>query len=189
MKLGSIGQVAGGACAFAIAMVGPCRAQGRVRSFYEVDAGVLDIDPELGVRGETGAAASLALGRTLGKGFGVQADLGLAAVAAPKQWASLLACYPVACVPPLPSKVRIASFGGSAEYRFAVLPVAPFLLVGAGFRSLTEAPQRGGDARPYAEYGVGVAFGRVSIRARYQGARPGKDLPDWMMPITLGYRF
>jgi hypothetical protein len=89
MKLGSIGQVAGGACAFAIAMVGPCRAQGRVRSFYEVDAGVLDIESELGVRGQTGVAASFALGRALGKGFGVQVDLGLAAVAAPKQWASL----------------------------------------------------------------------------------------------------
>jgi len=88
MKLRSIGRLAGGACAFAIA-VGPCRAQGRVRPFYEVDAGVVDIKPELGVRGETGVAASFALGRALGKGFGVQVDLGLAAVAAPKQWASL----------------------------------------------------------------------------------------------------
>ena len=188
MRLRSIETRAWWACALAIGMVAPCAAQGRARRFYEVNAGVLDIKPELGVRRATGAAASFALGRTLGKGFGARVDLGLAAVAAAKRWASLVACYPIACPPPSPSNVRIASLGGSAEYRLAALPVAPFVLVGAGVRFLTESPQRRADARPYAEYGVGVAFGRLSIRARYQGARPGKDLPDWILPIALGYR-
>lgn len=93
------------------------------------------------------------------------------------------------CIFPTASDVRVVTLGASGEYHSTPMPIMPLVLFGVGGRYVSEDPFRKSDMRPYAEAGVGLMFQQWGLRARYQATTVVTDLPNWMIPVTLSYRF
>jgi hypothetical protein len=166
----------------------------RRESFVLIEAGMATEEGQLGVRSDIGVALAAAVGRQLTRRLAVEARLGGAVFGAPEQFVSPAGCFGVVpCIPPSPSSVHMVTFGGNAILSSASPRVAPLLLAGIGIRYITEAPTHGGESRPYAELGAGLAtpIGAVSwrVNARIQVAPASGDLPRWTIPITTGVRF
>jgi hypothetical protein len=174
----------------AAAVSKPSFAQQRA-THYEVGVGMIAQQRQLGVRSGVGASATFSAGRQLTRGISVRGTAAAAAFGRPDPWGSTAACSSfVPCPPPpSPSRVRVATLGTNAEYVASRTGLEPIVFGGIGIRYLTESPQRGADTRPYMELGCGAAFRRWTLRVRYEAARPGSDLPKWMMPAALGFRF
>jgi hypothetical protein len=190
MKFTSIVQGTWCTCAFGIAFGTPCLAQHDSRQFYEVSAGLNMEESQFSVRSGAGPTATLSLGAHLNRWFAVDGTVGGAVFGAPERITNPGGCLGAEpCVFPQPSTVKVATLSIGAEYSIAGTVNAPLLSAGVGVRTLSESPQRGNDTRPFVEIGAGVLLGRWALRARYQAASPGSDLPKWMLPMTLGYRF
>lgn len=190
MKLTSIVQGACCACAFGIAFAAPCHAQGHTRQFYEIGVGLNTEEPQFAIRSETGPTVGFALGHPLNSQLSVNGSLMAAIFGSPKQFVSPGGCLGSGpCDPPMASTVEVGTLGFGAEYALSRMSTTPLVTAGGGVRYLSESPQRENDVRPFVELGAGVLLGRWTVRARYQAASPGSDLPKWMMPITIGYRF
>jgi len=161
---------------------------------FQVNAGMIGQEGQLGVRGSVGATASAQVTKRLPYHFSVGPSLSLAAFPAPERFLSPGGCLGAQpCILPSPSVVRIATLGiigaytvPSPDYYDAV----PFLLAGAGVRHLTESPERDSDDRPYGEVGLGMTMAnRFVLRVEYLATPPGSELPKWAVPVTLGIAF
>jgi hypothetical protein len=177
-------------CSLLVAVPLAAHAQARSRTFAELGGGVITQASQFNVRSGIGATAALAVGRTLSEQLTLEGRMSGSAFPAPQQFTNPGGCLGRSpCIFPSASSVRVITIGGSGEFHSTPEAITPLVLLGLGTRYVTEAPERGGDTRPYGEVGVGLMFSHWGLRARYQATTAGSDLPKWMIPVTLDYRF
>jgi hypothetical protein len=165
-------------------------AQLQSRTFAELGGGAITQESQFNVRSGVGATAAFAVGRALSEQLTLEGRLSASAFAAPQQITNPGGCLGRSpCVFPSASNVRVVTLGASGEYHSTPTPIMPLVLFGLGGRYVSEAPERGSDARPYGEVGVGLMLHHWGLRARYQATTAGSELPKWMIPVTLDYRF
>jgi hypothetical protein len=181
------------ACSLLLGVPSAIQAQQRSRTFAEVSAGVITQESQYNVRsGGPGGTAAFAVGRELSEWLTLGGRLSASRFNAPPQIISPGGCFPIGtpCVFPTASNVNVATLGVTGEYHPPVTELVPLVLFGAGARFVSESPFRSSnDARPYVEVGLGGMLAKWGLRARYQATTPGSDLPKWMIPLTLDYRF
>jgi len=178
------------ACALAIALPTSSHAQHVGQTFGELSAGIATEEEQFSVRSGHGLSGGLGIGRQLSDLFSLEARLGYSSFGAPAEIITPGGCLGRSpCVLPRASDVRITTAGLATELSSAGSGPRPVLLLGVGGRYLTESPERGADLRPYVEAGAGVTVGHCMVRVSYQATAPGRELPKWLMPLTVGYRF
>jgi hypothetical protein len=177
-------------CSLLLAVPLTAHAQEQSRTFAELGAGVITQESQFNVRSGVGATAAIAVGRALSEQLTLEARLSASAFAAPQEIINPGGCLGRSpCIFPSASNVRVVTIGGSGEFHSAPAPIMPLVLFGLGGRYVSEVPERGSDTRPYGEVGVGLMFHHWGLRARYQATSAGSELPKWMIPVTLDYRF
>lgn len=177
-------------CSVLLAVPHTAHAQQQSRWFGQLSGGVITQESQFNVRSGVGATAAFAGGRALSEQLTLEGRLSASAFAAPQEIINPGGCLGVLpCIYPSPSSVRVVTLGASGEYHSTPAPIMPLVLFGLGGRHVSEAPERGSDTRPYAEVGVGLMSHQWGLRARYQATTAGSELPKWMIPVTLDYRF
>jgi hypothetical protein len=175
------------------AVVSTAHAQRVPRNFAELSAGAATEESEYDVRSTFGLTAGFAVGRLVASQLAAEARVSMSRFPAPQQITPPGFCRAqMPCIYPSVSDVGITTIALGGEYTFA--PAADqsaraLILAGAGARYVSEHPYRGSDTRPFAELGAGITFAHWGIRARYQRSTPGPDLPKWVLPLTLDFRF
>jgi hypothetical protein len=162
---------------------------------FQVNAGAIGQEGQLGVRASVGATVSTEVTKRLPYRFSVGPSLSIAAFPPPEPSipspGGCLGMQP--CKQPSASVVWVATLGVIGLYTLPTpnyYEAAPVLLVGAGMRHLTESPERDSDDRPYGDLGLGLKMaGRFVLRVEYQATPPGSELPKWALPVTLGIAF
>jgi hypothetical protein len=158
--------------------------------FAELGGGVITQESQFNVRSGIGATAAFAVGRSLSDQLTLEGRMSASAFPAPQQFTNPGGCLGRSpCIFSSASSVRVITIGGSGEFHSTPEPITPLVLFGLGGRHVTEAPERGSDTRPYGEVGVGLMLRHWGLRARYQATTAGSELPKWMIPVTLDYRF
>jgi hypothetical protein len=177
-------------CSLTLAVPLAAHAQQQSRWFGQLSGGVITQESQFDVRSGVGATAAFAVGRALSELLTLEGRLSASAFAAPEEFINPGGCLGASpCIFPSASSVRVVTIGGSGEFHSVPTPIMPLVLFGLGGRYVSEAPERGSDTRPYAEVGVGLMLHQWGIRARYQATTAGSELPKWMIPVTLDYRF
>jgi hypothetical protein len=97
------------------------------------------------------------------------------------------------CVRPLASPVHIITFAGNLVVSGDLRQGRPLMVVGAGFRHITESPEHPPELRPFAEIGGGIARSdraySIGLDVRLQLAASTANLPRWTLPCGLSVRF
>ena len=177
-------------CSVLLAVPHTAHAQQQSRWFGQLSGGVITQESQFNVRSGVGATTAFAGGRALSEQLTLEGRLSASAFAAPREFINPGGCLGASpCIFPSASSVRVVTLGASGEYHSTSAPIMPLVLFGLGTRHVSEAPERGSDTRPYAEFGVGLMSQQWGLRARYQATTAGSELPKWMIPVTLDYRF
>ena len=177
-------------CGLLLAVPLTAQAQGQSRWFSQLSGGVITQESQFNVRSGFGVTAAFAVGRPLSEQLTLEGRLSASVFDSPRHYVNPGGCLGASpCPAPSVGDLRAVTLGASGEYHSAPARIMPLVLFGLGARHVSEAPERGNDTRPYAEVGVGLMSHPWGFRARYQATTAGRDLPKWMIPVTLDYRF
>ena len=163
-------------------------------SYFSVAVGMSIQPAELGVRSNYGVGFSAGIGTGVAARSSVEVRVGGQLFPEGDAYISPGTCWPeVPCDPPNPSEVRVLTVAADYILFEKTRGLGPTLILGVGYRHISEEPEARPESRPFAEVGAGfswpVGSTNLGLEGRLQLARASANMPNWTFPIGVNIRF